>query len=417
MTPMSLPPDAHLPGHEESTADEPRGDGLDELLRPRLSQRAQLLRAGLLVALIVVAAGGLLWRVAGFGQLAPSAPLATPPLSLAPPGVRILSNVGFGSVSVNGQSLGTLPAVAELGPGQNTITLDAPPFRSHTCTITWPFGGADDLACVVSTLSDPQPVTARGQRIILGGELDIQMVGADLDADQCARVLDLVGHALDATVLTTTVPAGQHIAARGESPEGIPASRIAPADLQARLTVQAQVFAGRPCTSLRYGGIAQPYYAVPPPRRSWSANVPVLEQMTFVQADGLVIGQTSTMEGTAAVMLEVPDNGKAEWRLVTTDPPLSTQLTGNLCDRGVQTLSKAFSLTHPTESWGIGSTSDGGLEGCQLDLDTIDGGVETDTHYLWRFGVLLAEDAAAHKVLPQLPIASSGDLAEWRAGS
>ena len=65
----------------------------------------------------------------------------------------------------------------------------------------------------------------------------------------------------------------------------------------------------------------------------------------------------------------------------------------------------------------LGSTSDGGLEGCQLELDTLDGGVETDTNYLWRFGVLLAEDAAAHKVLPQLPIASAGALAEWRAGS
>jgi hypothetical protein len=393
---------------------------LDNLLRPRLSQRARLLRVGLLIALVVVVTGGLLWRVARFSLPTPTAQVPIPTFPLASSGVRILSNVGFGAVSVNGRNLGTLPAVAQLRPGRNSIILDAPPFRAHTCTIMWPFGGSDDLACVVSTLSGPQPVVTRGQRIMLGGELDIQMVGADLPVDQCARVLDLVGHALDATVLSTTVPAGQHIATGGVSPEGIPASKTMPTSLQARLRVQAQVFEGRPCTSLLYGGIAQPYYALSPPERSWSANVPVLEQMTFIRADARVVGQTAAMEGTVAVMLDVPGNEGTEWRLVTTDPPLSTQLTGNLCAGGIQKLTQAFSLTHPTEPWGIGPSRDGGLKGCRIELDTIDidrHQVEKKTNYLWRCGVLLAEDEAAHKVLPQLPVASAGELSEWQIGS
>ncbi len=80
-------------------------------------------------------------------------------------------------------------------------------------------------------------------------------------------------------------------------------------------------------------------------------------------------------------------------------------------------LTNVFSLAHPTVSWGIGSSSDGGLEGCQLELDTIANGVETDRSYLWRFGVLLATDTAAHQLLPMLPIASAAELAAVRANS
>lgn len=414
---MSLPPDNRPSDPEALVRDEVHGDGLDDLLRPRLSQQARLLRAGVLVALVVVVASGLLWRSTGFSVLPSTTPGPTPTFPPGPPGVRILSNIGFGSVSVNGQKLGTLPALAVLRPGSNTIILDAPPFRAHTCTLTWPFSESSDLACILNAFSEPQTAVSRGQHILLGGELDIEVVGADLPTDQCARVLGIVEQALGATVLTTTVPAGGHIATGVESPEGIPVSRVAPANSQARLVVHAEAFAGRPCTSLLYGGVAQPYYAVPPPARSWSANVPILEQMTFVQADGNVLGRTPMMEGSIGVILDVPNASDAEWHLVTTDPPLSSQLTGNLCSGGVQTLSNVFNLTHPGESWGIGPSSDGGLEGCQLELDTYAGSVETITHYLWRFGVLLAEEAAAHKILPQLPVASAGELAAFPPGA
>ncbi len=414
---MSLSPDEDSAGRKALTRDEPHGDGLDELLRSRLSRRAQLLRAGLLAALVALVAGGLLWRTVGFGAHAPTAQVPIPTLPVAPAGLRIISNVGFGSVTVNGRNVGALPAVAELRPGQNTVTLSAPPFRPRTCVITWPFGGTNDLACAVNMLSEPQSVMARGQRIYLGGELAIQIAGVDLATERCAQALGNVQRTLDATVLATTVPAGQHIATGGVSAEGVPASRTAPTNLRARLTVHAQAFDGRPCTSLQYGGIAQPYYAVPSPERAWAVNVPVLEQMAFVQADGKVIGHTAPIEGQVGLILDVPQVEGGDWRLVTIDPSLDNQIAGNLCSGGVKMLTNVFSLAHPTVSWGIGSSSDGGLEGCQLELDTIANGVETDRSYLWRFGVLLATDTAAHQLLPMLPIASAAELAAVRANS
>jgi hypothetical protein len=413
---MSLPPGAHPPEHEQSATEGAYVEGLDDVLRPRLSQRARLLRGGLLVALVLAVAVGLVWRSSALGLLAPSAPLATPPLSLAPPFVRIMSNVSFATVSVNGRNLGSLPAIAELRPGQNTIALDAPPFRPHTCTITWPVGGADDLACVVRALVDPQVATAGGRQVLVGGELNIEMAGADLAPEQCARALDIIERALDATVLATTVPAGQYFADGGKSPEGAPSSRIAPTDLRARLTVRAQAFEGRPCTSLLSGGIAQPHYAMPPPERAWGANVPILEQMVFARPDGRVVGRTPTMEGQIGLILGVPRDGGGDWQLATLDPPLRGQVTGNLIGAGIQALTNVFSQTHPRDAWGLGASGGQGLEGCRLELDTIDNGVETKTEYLWRFGVLLAVDAAAHKQLPPLPLAPAAELADVPPG-
>lgn len=414
---MSQPPDSIPPEPEDSAWDELRGDGLDDLVRARLTPRAQLLRALLLVALVAVVTGGLFWRSAGFAAPPSPTPGPIPTFPPGPPGVRILSNAGFGNVMVNGIWVGNLPALAVLRPGANTITLTTPPFRSHTCTISWPFGESNDLACIVNPLSEPQNVVARGQHISLGGELDIEVVGADLTTTQCARVAGLVERALDTNTLTTLAPAGAHVATGRASSEGIPISRVVSSAAQARLQTQAQVFGGRPCTSLLYGGVAQPYYAVTNPARPWSINVPVLEQLTVVQTDGKILGQTPTMEGSIGVIIDAPENGDGEWRLVMTDPPLSSQLTGNLCAGGAQALSNVFNLTHPGASWGVGPSSDSGLNGCQLELDTYDGNAEVVTHYLWRFGVLLAQDQAAHNVLPQLPVASPGERAIFSSGA
>jgi hypothetical protein len=48
------------------------------------------------------------------------------------------------------------------------------------------------------------------------------------------------------------------------------------------------------------------------------------------------------------------------------------------------------------------------VEGCELGaaINGVDGG-----RYVWRFGVLLAADAQAHRILPALPLASPAEIA------
>jgi hypothetical protein len=60
-------------------------------------------------------------------------------------------------------------------------------------------------------------------------------------------------------------------------------------------------------------------------------------------------------------------------------------------------------------------------DGCMITVGTIgsgDGFPGGKTfNVLYQFGVLLAADQMAHDVLPELPVATSADLARWRAVS
>src|SRR5579885_3376422 len=111
-------------------------DELEALLRPRLTRRARLLRAGALLGLVALVAAGLFWRVGSAGI---SFVAATPVPAATPiPQMLISSNINFGTLTVNGRTVAGPPAVFRPRPGENTITLTAAPFAPKTCAFSWP---------------------------------------------------------------------------------------------------------------------------------------------------------------------------------------------------------------------------------------------------------------------------------------
>src|SRR6185312_12764957 len=99
---MSQRPDAHADS-TENAPDSTYADGLDAVVHPHLSRRNRLLREGMLLALVLVVAAGLVWRVTEAGVRTSSAELKTPTLSPVVATALITSNVNFGVVTVNGQ--------------------------------------------------------------------------------------------------------------------------------------------------------------------------------------------------------------------------------------------------------------------------------------------------------------------------
>jgi hypothetical protein len=69
---------------------------LNELVRPRLTRRARLLRGGALAALVLAVAVGIVWNVNGHTGSTP--PVATTEL----PVLLVTSSVTYGTLSLNG---------------------------------------------------------------------------------------------------------------------------------------------------------------------------------------------------------------------------------------------------------------------------------------------------------------------------
>ncbi|HEX8034756.1 MAG TPA: hypothetical protein VF510_12955, partial [Ktedonobacterales bacterium] len=55
----------------------------------------------------------------------------------------------------------------------------------------------------------------------------------------------------------------------------------------------------------------------------------------------------------------------------------------------------------------IGSTGLNGIEGCDIQILDSSGKF---ARFIWRFGVLLAADVAAHQLVPSLPVAPQAEI-------
>jgi hypothetical protein len=91
-------------------------------------------------------------------------------------------------------------------------------------------------------------------------------------------------------------------------------------------------------------------------------------------------------------------------------------MTQAYCNAGDQVLTDALAGTSTSTGFGViygtGSQTDRQLiEGCRLTLTQANGqSLDPTPEFLWRFGTLLAADAAAQKLLPAAPRASQAEL-------
>lgn len=397
-------------------------DDLDAVLARRASPRRRLLQLSVIVVPVLVVASLILRST-----LPPAPPSTTfvPAPTWTPPPVPItlVSNVSFGTVSLNGRRLsGPPPQNIKLVSGNNLITLTAPPFPTQSCVIHGPLvysGGQaivrSDSTCSINTEGD-------GSNYPSHIYIMLMLSGDGLPPDLLASARALVSTTLGiASPLTATVPAGDYYAT-GIGNQGIPIASRASTPLTATVTQtlvdSTAIGSGSAgpsnpvpyeCASALCAGGYDPLQ--PLPKGVWVVNVQTILHWYFTAPSGLLVGslQVAAPQPYVLALIYNPDTG---WQMggplpysfgPGQGPPL-------LCQLGMNLLGQALSSQNQG-GYGINETHSApdGMRGCSFQLVNHDGSIAGT--FIWRFGALLAAEPKAHALRPDVPVAPPQEVA------
>ncbi|HEY7348078.1 MAG TPA: hypothetical protein VH599_07130 [Ktedonobacterales bacterium] len=378
---------------------------LETLLNQPPSQRKRLVQISLMLAAFLVVV------VTFWDTIVPSQP-SVPPLPVQapppPPTVSIMSNVNYGALTINGQpQRGVLPLTIKLSSQPPyTITLNAPPFQPRTCHFPPPIS----IVPYAFHPCDAGRTTALNQEA--SNTLEILFTLADLPAAQRQQITALISRELTAQQ-TINVPA-QSFIVTGLNRDGTLKTRRLTGPLHASaLLVPSAPNAQRGVFCFSFtcavlGGFPHDYSAS---GQFWQVRTPFALRWRFTTASGQVVSDILFPASPTLLSLFLTYDAVAGWQLGPLPSQyvsLSYQLTQLVCITGVQMLSVEQKRSLRGAGWNITILHDQGVAGCELELqqNNVDQG-----RFVWRFGVLLAADARAHKTLPTLPIAPSGELA------
>ena len=387
---------------------------LDAAVTRQTPTRTRLIQFGVLLTLVLVF-GGLVFR--GYWAVQPQqTTVTTDDFSMS---AAIFSNVNHGTLTVNATKLDVHPPViVRLHSGTNTITISEPPFRPHTCTVDISRRSVDATQCTgafgIPTMN-------------IGGKhaatrIELPLTFTDLPSDQQQRVKMLVTQAIDGLVFHTTVPAHQYIAT-GLDSKGYITSRLTGQDLQAdaalmRRADQASLF-NSTCAENICAEVNVPYSPCGVSDASdmtdiaWKVTTFVTPQWRFTTQTGDTVA-ASSLSDSYNYEIEVPlrYNAAQGWRL------WGVPGRGNICgvdnimsnsqyNAGMNALSVYFT---PDELNNVSPLAYG-MEGSEIQVlaHSHSGDISTAT-FIWRFGVLLAADPAAHQLVPRLPVAPQAEI-------
>jgi hypothetical protein len=406
-------------------------DDLDVALAQRQPRRQRWLRGALIAVVLALVMAGVVR-----GLLALPGAAGNPPTGAAETHMTLVaSNVAFGTVTLNGapQRGDALPLQIRLAASRDTITLDAPPFVPVRCVVLGAPGAlaVDPGSAGRCAITFDSVGTAQVHTII-----NILLTGADLPPDALASAERVVAADLARINLgATTVPAGQYYATDATG-AGTISSQRATAPLRATVGVilaptTDDVF---PTNALASGvvaggdarttldrcadlGCALPLdvgYTVP--AHGWIIGAAVALDWRFTTAAGALAGEARYGLGAIPVAFSVGMDGTpgaATWTLATdlqaTDGPFNSPPDQCLLGQDViaQLLIPTLSAQNVNVSEQLRSQSAFGPEGCE-EVAGVPGGTEPAI-YVWRFGVVLAADDAAHTQLPSVPLAPANE--------
>jgi hypothetical protein len=427
---MSEPP---LPSPTAGQGDAARGAAearpvrdttLEEILERRVPKRVRMAQ-GLGLLCVAVLAAALIGRSLATalnqarGIAVPPIPTTTP-VSLGP--VLVLSNVSYGTVTLNGTPLaGPPPVVVTFRRGVNTLTQTAPPLRPLTCELQWPSFGYQNQCAVERELSGlAGPAHVAGRPVTPVAVVSLQFSGDDMPAEVQARTLANINATLHSVTVETTVPAGDYIATGQDALGRITSLRAAApmrADLvgtAASLDFTSDVFCeDSACLPVPAGG-----------SEMWPVSVGVSTQWQFTPLAG---GQTlrsapySPASYPRLLLSYDPIRGwsvdqQSTEQLNGYSLPIALQATD--CPTGTSYLESralaAVGFQEPLDTFvqpplSASIVADHQGAGCTLQL--VDTNNAPRGLYVWGFGVLLAADAQAHALLPELPAAPPSEIA------
>jgi hypothetical protein len=392
---------------------------LDDLTRPRPPNRGRAWRTAAVVALVALVAVGILhgFTSGGGGGTVSVAPTAT----ADDPGLLVESNVNYGTLTLNGKPVsGSPPLIVKPRPGDNTLTLSAPPFNPHTCRLRWP-AGPRDVSISGCDRGSASGAVIRGQTLGEIQFIQLTLSGDDLPPDLQAAALSALTHALSSVHFKTTVPAGDYIAT-GRDDQGHITSVRAATSLRSALSFTLTP-PGSPGFRVCGGilcGVPGGFARATDTAHLWSVSVPVSARWQFgADSGGQAISTDAPLDSSIPLNLSYDDSASS-WQVGLPDTHLlnasrlDDDLLLNLCSGGSAQL---FEIAQ-TRQLTAGQLSDHGVEGC-LIVTAPNGaffpGLGTppppdDGQFVWRFGVLLAANAAAHTLAPDLPLAPPDEI-------
>lgn len=411
------------PGGPEALASE----DLEHALARRATPRARALRWALVVPIILVA-GAVLLRSAW-----PLIVSRTPPSILAPTPsvpVAVTSDVSFGSLYLNGRRLhGPPPQMVTLRQGTNTLRLSAPPFPTQTCTVIGPIPvlGAEPARTSGQLVSSGEDAS-NGAACQVGDStndlgsttytISLTVSGDELSPALQAGARAAVVQALAVRPpLTATVPTGEYFAT-GSDQAGVPIDARASAPLTATLTFAPQAPPGfnpgiNNCASMLCGGVtldpAQPATA-----SVWEVAIPVVLDWRFTTSAGRPVAAFTIPTPTTVPVALTFAGGR--WVVAAGapgSPSLDFSSALDPCGQADDILSRVGGAA--LQGTSCAPSPNGPMGGCAIDAVNADG--STAGRFIYRFGALLAADAAAHRLVPALPIAPPAEVAAVAAAT
>jgi hypothetical protein len=418
---MSQTPDEQLSPDSSSEPEEwdaaPIAD-LDHILSRRSSRGKRVVQLTLLLAM-VAAVIFTLWDVVPKEGADSPEPEPTP----LPNALSIVSNINFGTLTINGvEQPEPLPSAIRLhGRSPYAITLSAPPFRPLTCPFPLPrpgtpWGGVIGYIDGFSPCLAGTGFTMQQQSVT---NLEMLFTLADLPQAQEQQINALIPEQVTARQ-TFTVPAGSWFVS------GLTGSRrITTARAQVPLTATAFLVPSQqnsqPGTScLGYictdsggfilGGSLSGQY--------WEVTTPISLRLLLRKASGQVVSDVTFPYASMLTLYLTYDNSTG-WQVGLLSPQqLEQDLTQVVCPTGSNVLASLAQQTADQLYWTVTTLHDRGLDGCELSLQVNSGENPADQgEFIWRFGALMAANEQAHLTLPQLPMATPADLAAAGARS
>ena len=404
---MSSTPDDLPPADEEEPSDErlPLTELESISARPPSWRKRGAQLALLALALCVGLA-------ATWSAIIPKRQAAQPASPPVPISALVVSNLTNATITLNGKKLsGHPPMTVSADLEQDEVTIAAPLFRPRTCHFKGLVSEEDTTHCLFTTNNG---LVQNGAAFIIG----VYLTPDDLLPAQQNQVIAPIMQQLSAGLQTTTQP-GDAIPTAFAGADYTITSRQASTPLQAR-AVLAQAgpgssishsypyFYSPSCEQLFCPsgfGPAAPFQA--PSGQVWSLLLNVMLRWRFTDATGSAIADvTYPSDSPAGLFLALPYvqfvyDAATGWHLAT-DTDLNAEMPDFLCANGWTILGHRLSPPNNT-----GPVTNKGVEGCLIPVQA-KGGSGT---FLWRFGVLLAADAGAHALLPDLPIASPAAIA------
>jgi hypothetical protein len=370
---------------------------LETLLARPPSRRKRLWQLALVLAALVLALAALHGVL-----LSPPAPAGDPDVPTV--SVTLLSNVNFGTLTVNGKKLDRPPPLTTRLPARGTtvITLNAPPFRPHTCRFTNFTASQDDpVHCVYTYEGAPTPTTTPRSAPPGGFTVGVFLMPDDLPTDQQSRALAAMSLPLSAPQQTTVHP-GEYFATSFLYQDQI-THQQATVPLLARASFEPSEFPGPSGGPMCGAGIcpwgAYLSQAAALHLHAWSLFFTEALRWQISDAAGATHADVSIPSTSIVGMLLVEDAAMG-WQMVQVTAIIGS-VRDTVCQAGVAMLE--FRL-----SGDVTLLHDAGVEGCELHAQV--NGVD-EGRYVWRFGVLLAADAQAHASQPDLPVAPAAEIA------